>query len=367
MKRTFLVTLIVIATSNLWAAPGAHGPNGEHLDTNSSVDGSWGRQSDGSVALSMRQQAVLGVRTELTMSQSVATTVQLAAMVRAHPRGHALVQPSSDGRISTVAMQLPLTGDWVEQGQALAYLQFQDNAYEQASQSSELAAIRYQLAQTERDLKRLQALEELADQQSVERLKTQLQSLLAQEQALQTGLELPEPLRAPISGYVINHGVRNGQWVEAGTTLFEVVSADQRLLEVSADQQLSAAAITAARFTDRPGELVLRGVAPAIQQGLQQLIFEYQADGSEPLLIDQPLEIVALLDQQQQGVVLPADAVVRNNANLPVVWLKVSAERCMPQEVRYHAFGAGQVVIVAGLSDGQRVVVQAASRINQVR
>ncbi len=367
MKRIFLVSFWVIMANNLWAAPGAHGPNGEHIDTSATNMGQWGRQTDGSVTLSMRQQAILAVETELSAASQVAGTAQLEGIVRAHPRGHALVQPSSDGRISTVAMKLPVTGDWVEQGQALAYLQFQDNAYEQASQQSELAAIRYQLVQTERDLQRLQTLDDLADQQSVERLTTQLQSLLAQEQALQAGLEMPEPLRAPMSGYIINHGVRNGQWVETGATLFEVVAADLRMIEVVADTRLTAARIIAAQFAEGEGDLYLRGVAPTIKQGMQQLMFEYQAVDSEPLLLDQPLAIVVQLQQQQRGVVVPADAVVRNKANIPVVWIKVSAERFMPQEVRYQPLGAGKLLIVAGLADGQRVVVQAAARINQIR
>ncbi|MEK9950781.1 MAG: efflux RND transporter periplasmic adaptor subunit, partial [Curvibacter sp.] len=73
------------------------------------------------------------------------------------------------------------------------------------------------------------------------------------------------------------------------------------------------------------------------------------------------------LRERVQGVVLPAQAVVRNPANETVVWVKTSAERFVAQPVQAQALDARTVVVTQGLQAGQRVVVQGAPLIAQIR
>lgn len=64
---------------------------------------------------------------------------------------------------------------------------------------------------------------------------------------------------------------------------------------------------------------------------------------------------------------LPAQAVVRNSANEPIVWIKSGAERYIPQPVQYRALDAATVVVTQGRGADNRVVVQGAPLIAQIR
>jgi membrane fusion protein, heavy metal efflux system len=95
----------------------------------------------------------------------------------------------------------------------------------------------------------------------------------------------------------------------------------------------------------------------------------FRASGSfvTALALGQPVTVVVQLRDQVKGMVLPARAVVRNAANEPVVWIKSGAERFIPQPVRYRALDAETVVVTQGLAADNRVVVQGAALIAQIR
>ncbi|MBP7567938.1 MAG: efflux RND transporter periplasmic adaptor subunit, partial [Burkholderiaceae bacterium] len=97
--------------------------------------------------------------------------------------------------------------------------------------------------------------------------------------------------------------------------------------------------------------------------------FRVQSAGNValPLAIGQPVVVVAQLKEPLKGFVLPASAVVRNSANETVVWIKSGAERYIPQPVRTRALDATTVVVTQGLGDENRVVVQGATLLTQIR
>ena len=86
-----------------------------------------------------------------------------------------------------------------------------------------------------------------------------------------------------------------------------------------------------------------------------------------PLAIGQPVTVIVALDERIKGMVLPAQAVVRNPANEPIVWIKSGAERFIPQPVQFRALDAQTVVVTQGLGADNRVVVQGAPLIAQIR
>ena len=79
------------------------------------------------------------------------------------------------------------------------------------------------------------------------------------------------------------------------------------------------------------------------------------------------MTIQAPIEKTMQGIVLPAKSVVLNTNNLPQVWIKLSAQRFLPQLVQYQALEPGKVLITQGLGADNRVVVEGASLLNQVR
>ena len=108
---------------------------------------------------------------------------------------------------------------------------------------------------------------------------------------------------------------------------------------------------------DGLGHLAVAGVGLAILTGTAPL----------PLAIGQPVTVVVQSKERIQGIVLPAQAVVRNPSNEPIVWIKSGAERFIPQPVQFRPLDASTVVVTQGLSADNRVVVQGAPLIAQIR
>ena len=278
-----------------------------------------------------------------------------------------LIHPLFDHRYSEKG--LPASGTKVQAGDILGYIRYQYTAFDLASQTSELVEVRNQIEQTNRDVKRLTRLGDLASKQKLEQLKTQLTILEQQEKVLQQGLEKSEALIAPISGVLVNNSVSRGQWVEAGKTLFEIVSPEKILVEaVTGDFSLQDKLSTAS--ANQFPELTLNylGFSPEIINGLAHINFESQSSaGKTNWLLGQTVTLQAQLSETVEGIVLPAKAVVLSSNNLPQVWIKLSAERFLPQIVEYQQLQPGVVVITNGLGTDNRVVVEGASLLNQVR
>ncbi|KZN67265.1 efflux RND transporter periplasmic adaptor subunit [Pseudoalteromonas luteoviolacea] len=365
-----IVLFLGVVSIPTLASPGAHGPNGEHLDQKSNkVSGELGRQADGSVLMPMKHQALLAIKTQFVAETTAQKHISLDAIAKPHPDGYAKIQSSSDGRLDAPEVGIRASGTKVNAGDILGFIRYQDTAYELASQNSELIAIRNQIAQTHRDVSRLKKLGDLASKQALEQLETELLSLRQQAGALQTGLEKPEVLIAPISGLLINHGVSKGQWVEAGETLFEIISPDQRLIEASTNDTSLSSKLISAKVNAHPNiSLNYIGHSPLLVNGLVHLNFELQ-NGSENhhLMINQNLSIQVQVNETLKGIVLPENAVVQNQNNLPQVWIKLSAERFLPQLVKYERLQPGLVLITQGLGADNRVVIEGASLLNQVR
>jgi biotin carboxyl carrier protein len=369
--RVLLILFICLSALSAIASPGAHGPNGEHLtDTDNKSTSGLGRQADGSVLMPMQNQGLLGITTQFVTNQSVKRSIALAGVVHAHPEGQALIQPSSDGRFEAPDSGVLATGEKVTAGQILGYVRYQDTAFELASQTSQLLAVRSQIMQTKRDVKRLRDLGELASKQTLEQLETSLKILVEQVDVLQQGLEKPEQLISPISGVLINHQARRGRWVEAGTTLFEVVASNLRHIEALTNDTSILTQLSTAKIKEFPEfNLQYHGYAPQLNAGMVMVHFalETPADSSPILLIDQPVTLFAQLESTLDGIVLPSDAIVSNSANLPIVWIKVSAERFLPQIVQYRQISPNEVLITQGLGADNRVVIGGTSLLNQVR
>ena len=68
-----------------------------------------------------------------------------------------------------------------------------------------------------------------------------------------------------------------------------------------------------------------------------------------------------------KGIVLPAEALVKSANGESVVWIKTGAERFLAQPVQARPLDAKTVLVVQGLAPDNRVVVQGASLLNQIR
>ena len=369
--RTRLLTLVLAALiAPAWAGPGAHGPNGEHLDQAGAPSaGGLARLSDGSVNVPKLTQRRMGLRTQIVPESEAAATVELPARVVADPNASGQVQSAHGGRIEPGPRGLPVAGQSVRQGEVLAWVRHHAEPYALAAQQSQRTELKASRELAEQRLRRLESLEGTVPRKDIEAARVEAQALAAREQVVATSLDAREPLRAPVSGVVARADLRAGQIVDPREVLVEVVDPMRLIVEATTPDAGIAAKLSDASLQGVDGvKLRLIGAARALRDGVLPLNFRVTADtGATPLALGQNLTLVAALKERRKGLVLPAAALVRSPSNEPVVWIKVGAERFVPQPVQAQALDAHTVLVTQGLAADNRVLVQGAALVAQVR
>ena len=377
LRRTAAVgrACIVVAAVALAAAPiahagpGAHGPGGEHLDSAAAAPATGlMRLPDGSVNVPKLAQRRMQLRTVLAPQSDAAATVELSGRVVIDPNAGGRVQAAIAGVVEAGPQGLPVAGQTVRKGQVLAHLRHRTDPYAQADQQARLSELKADREIAEQRLRRLEALEGTTPRKELDAVRAELAGLRAREASIGGSLRAREAVVAPVSGVVARSEVLAGQVVEAREPMFEIVDPARLMVEATTSDPTLARRIDSARLAGQPGvTLQLVGAAGALRDGVVLLNFRARAAKDAALPVGQPVTVVAQLRERLPGIVLPAAAVVRNPANEPVVWIKVGAERFVPQPVELRALDADTVVVTRGLSADNRVVVQGSALVNQIR
>ncbi|ODS51173.1 HlyD family efflux transporter periplasmic adaptor subunit [uncultured Aquimonas sp.] len=367
----------MLLVSLAYAAPGAHGPNGEHLDAPGAAVNASGlaRLPDGSVNVPKLAQRRMAIRTVLAPESAAAATVEMPGRVIMDPNASGRVQAVHGGRIEPGPKGLPVAGRSVKRGEVLAYVRHHAEPYAVGTQQAQLAELRAQRQLAEQRVQRLEGLEGTVPRKEIEAARTEAKSLAERERSIGGSLVARETLTAPVSGVIARADLVVGQVVEPRDVLFEVVDPARMLVEATTADAAVAARVASASLQGVP-EVTLRllGVSRSLRDGVLPLTFAVTPAKpgaaqreSLPLAIGQPVTVVAQSKERIKGVVLPAQAVVRNPSNEPIVWIKSGAERFIPQPVQYRPLDASTVVVTQGLSADNRVVVQGAPLIAQIR
>lgn len=355
------------------AAPGAHGPNGEHLDAPGAAVNASGlaRLPDGSVNVPKTAQRRMAIRTLLAPESEAAATIELPARVVMDPNASGRVQAVHGGRIEPGPKGLPVAGQTVRRGDVLAYVRHHAEPYALGAQQAQLAELRAQRQLAEQRVQRLEGLEGTVPRKEIDAARTEARSLAERELSIGASLSSREPLAAPIGGVIARSDLVIGQVVEPRDVLFEVVDPARMLVEATTADAGLAARLAGASLQGWPGvSLRLLGASRSMRDGVLPITFAVATSPpgrALPLAIGQPVTVVAQSKERIRGIVLPAQAVVRNPSNEPIVWIKSGAERFIPQPVQFRPLDAGTVVVTQGLSADNRVVVQGAPLIAQIR
>ena len=371
---TLLAGLLWLSPAH--AGPGAHGPNGEHLDAPGAAVNASGlaRLPDGSVNVPKIAQRRMAIRTLLAPESEAAATVEMPGRVVMDPNASGRVQAVHGGRIEPGPRGLPVAGQTVKRGDVLAYVRHHAGPYALGTQQAQLAELRAQRQLAEQRVQRLEGLEGTVPRKEIEAARTEATSLAERERSIGGSLVARETLTAPVGGVIARADLVVGQVIESRDVLFEVVDPARMLVEATTADTAVAARVAGASLQGVP-EVTLRllGVSRSLRDGVLPLTFAVSPTKSGttlpslPLAIGQPVTVIAQSKERIKGVVLPAQAVVRNPSNEPIVWIKSGAERFIPQPVRYRPLDASTVVVTQGLSADNRVVVQGAPLIAQIR
>jgi multidrug efflux pump subunit AcrA (membrane-fusion protein) len=335
--RALLFSLaLVLAASPLLAGEGH-----DHGDAPPAASGNGPkRQPDGSVFLPKPAQRQIGVRTLPVESGELPRSVELNGKVVMDPNAGGKVQAIVTGRVTPGPRGLPLPGQPVKKGEVLAYV-----TPEVGGNSRSLAESR---------LSRLRELSDTVPRKTIE----EAEAAVANEQ-----------LRAPVSGVVASANVVSGQVVEARETLFEIVNPERMLIEALAFDMAIASDIAGAFVAVGDQKLPLRllGVARSLREQALPLSFQGEGGALAALAIGQPVKVFVQTRKTVQGIRVPSASLMKNPANQTIVWVKTAPERFEPRTVTVEPLDGANVAVTSGLKAGDRVAVQAATLINQIR
>jgi cobalt-zinc-cadmium efflux system membrane fusion protein len=327
------------------------------------------RQPDGAVAMPKDAQRLLAVRTTQAVETNASKTIQIIGQVAPDPNAAGRVQSSQSGRIEPGERGIAHVGQLVKAGDVLAVIAPAIAAVERGSVGTQVADIDQQVRVAEQKVNRLSALVGSVAGKDIDEARAELAGARARRSAISQTLAGREILRAPVSGVVSVASAVNGQFVEGKDVLFEIVDPARLWVEAAGfDPSLAGEIRTAsAMLTDgTPIQIELVGRGLALRQGATPLLFRILSPPTG-LSVGAPVNVIVGVAVDATGISLPRSAVVRMPNGGSAVWDHVSAERFVARPVRLQALDGANVLILAGLKPGQRIVTQGADLLNQVR
>jgi len=172
-------------------------------------------------------------------------------------------------------------------------------------------------------------------------------------------------LVAPFAGYVTVKDVTEGQKVEPGMPLFTLTDLSQVWIEASLYEYEAGAAAVGKEATltlpQQPG-LALKGrvtfVSPVISPDSRTLTVRFEFPNPGLVLKPQMYVDVSLALEASAGVIVP-DAALMDTGLRTVVFVEVASGTFEPRVVSVGVRGEGKAEILAGLREGELVVVKA--------
>lgn len=325
----------------------------------------------GEVFLPKSTQRLLHVRTQVAKKGEAVASKELVGTVIADPAHEGRVQAPMDGQVELVSGELSYVGKTVAAGEILALIAPAMPVYERGTLQQVTADVEGKLRIAEQKLARLTRISgDYVPQREIDDTKSEIDSLREQKRVLEPKSGERLELKAPVSGIISVANVRAGQVVSARDTLFEIVDPKRLWIEAigiaGTDDE---APVTDATAVDAEGHTIplsYIGRAPALRQQSLPLLFKVD-EAHASLSIGVTVKVLVQHGSPIDGIVVPDVAVVRGASGLQQVWVKVAPERFAPRPVRVVPLDGERVIVTGGLADGDRVVVDGAEIINQVR
>lgn len=360
----FLCTLL--SPFNAWPGPGH-----DHGDEAAAVVPGDGprRLPTGEVFLSKPAQRQLNVRTLPALLEQHARVIELNGKVVIDPQSGGLVQTSTGGRFEAPSNGVPRLGQVVKKGEVLGYVVATQAPLDRASQQAELAQLRAQLSLAESRLQRVQQLQDTIPKKEQQAAQAEVQSLKGQVAALAGGVGAKEALRAPTSGVVASSNALSGKVFEAGALVFEVSNPGVVRIDASWFEGVTPPVFSGAKVMSGNETIALNylGAAGAVRDQSLTLAFENRKLDKARFATGQLVKVYAEQASKFEGIAVSSGALMKNAANQTIVWVKAEPETFEPRVVLTEPLDGQRVLVVSGLKPFDRVVVQGATLINQIR
>ena len=373
MVPVVLAAAFVLSAANIHpvaAGPGhsgdeghSHGPEASEGATDSPR-----RLPDGSIFLPKPTQRLIEVRTEYVSPQTVRRAVRLPGRVIANPHRIAVVQSVVDGRLAPFNGRFAHIGQHVNAGDVLGYVkpvmpEIDRSDFEQTAgqldQEIALAANRVE------QFRRFTTF-------PAERIRTaeiELENLTRRRATLNDRKAVSEALTAPIDGVIIAAQAAIGQIVTPRDVVFQLVEPRILWVEALAHESIDVASLGKAQAVAQdaePADLKFVASSPALAQHATSIKFELITNPSR-FEIGRQVAVMVEVGKELSGIVVPRSAVVQAPNGQYVVFRHVEPERFEPRPVRFVEVDGTRVILTAGIEAGEKIAVQSATLINQIR
>jgi hypothetical protein len=326
------------------------------------------RLSDGSLFVPKSAQRQLGIRTLPARFGEQAAVIELSGKVVAHPNASGRIQATQAGSVLPGPDGMPLPGSKVAKGEVLAWLRPIGGAIERGNQQAQLADLDARLAIAESRVLRFAQLEGAISRKEREAARIEHAALQKQRAFVSASINSAEPLTAPVAGVISASHMVAGQVVDAKELLFEIIDPTRLAVEALTYDAGLAPRIAGASAQVNGTALELKFLGGGRQLREQALPLLFQITTPNPVVaVGQPLNVLARSTHTIQGVALPRQALSHTAGNEAAVWLHIGAERFVARKVRVQPLNARDVTVSNGLHEGERVVVEGASLLSQVR
>lgn len=283
------------------------------------------------------------------------------------PTGTAHVAPLGGGRFARVDVKL---GDKVEAGQVLATLVSSDVA----DLEGQLAQTRARLIGAEAELRRNTQLvkEGVGPERGLIDARAQVATLRAEAAGIQKRLAVFGPqvggqveLKAPIAGTIAELHAVIGESAASNEPAFTITDPSKVFVEAfvpELDIGRVAVGVQVLVRTHAYPDLVLSGlitsIAPSLDRATRSLSVRITLDAADARLKGHMFALVELVGDNARPIVVPADGVATLQGQDVVFIPGHEALTFVPKPVRLGRRASGYVEILAGLKEGEAVVVK---------
>jgi hypothetical protein len=326
------------------------------------------RLADGSLFVPKPVQRQLQIRTERVRIGALSATVELNGKVIPDPAASGRVQAIFAGSVVPGSKGMPLPGATVTKGDVLAYLRPISGAIERANQQAQLAELDALTAIAERNVARLEQLVGAVPQKEIDAVRIERDALKMRKGFVSASINVSEPLRAPASGVISSTSVVAGQVVDAKEILFDIVNPDRLVVEALSYDTGLGAMLVSANAVAETFTLPLKFIGAGLHLREQALPMLFRiAKPNALVVVDQPVKVIVITKQALRGAAVPRTALTKVGAGETAVWVHTEAERFVARRIREQSLDGLNVAVLDGLHDGDRVVVNGAGLLSQVR
>jgi multidrug efflux pump subunit AcrA (membrane-fusion protein) len=206
-------------------------------------------------------------------------------------------------------------------------------------------------------------------QKEIDSARIERDALKQRHAAVSASVNSPETLVAPVSGVISEAHVVAGQVVDAREILFEIIDPVRLAVEALAyDAGLVSTIVGASALADDYATLELKLVGGGRQLREQALPLLFLITKSTaPVPVGQPVKVIVRTTKGVQGAAVARTAVTKVGAGETAVWVHTEAERFVARRVKPLSLDANNAAITDALHAGERVVVDGAGLLSQIR